>query len=138
MRVELDSVDVDQGQINVKTDDGVVPIDSLSQGTSSLLCWVGVLLHRLYEVHGAERTLDFSKLPGVVMIDEIDTHMHPLWQRLLVGRLRKLFPRCAGSHRCPRLKRCRKALSRSRYSDGSGRLRTRLTVFVLLSACQPL
>jgi predicted ATPase len=31
---------------------------------------------------------------GVVLIDEIDLHLHPRWQRKVVGKLESLFPRC--------------------------------------------
>lgn len=30
--------------------------------------------------------------PGVVLIDEIDQHLHPSWQRLIVQQLRQAFP----------------------------------------------
>ena len=30
--------------------------------------------------------------PGVVLIDELDLHLHPLWQRRVVGDLRRTFP----------------------------------------------
>ena len=31
--------------------------------------------------------------PGIVLIDEIDVHLHPIWQRQVVGDLQKTFPR---------------------------------------------
>lgn len=31
---------------------------------------------------------------GVILIDEADMHLHPRWQRSLVGRLTKTFPNC--------------------------------------------
>lgn len=35
----------------------------------------------------------FIKMPGVVMIDEIDAHLHPSWQQDIGNTLKKLFPR---------------------------------------------
>jgi predicted ATP-binding protein involved in virulence len=29
---------------------------------------------------------------GVVLIDEVDLHMHPSWQRIVLGKLRETFP----------------------------------------------
>ena len=31
--------------------------------------------------------------PGVVLIDELDLHLHPKWQRLVVADLKKIFPK---------------------------------------------
>lgn len=38
----------------------------------------------------AERTLELT--PGVVLIDELDLHLHPKWQRRVIGDLRRTFP----------------------------------------------
>jgi len=70
----------------VKTRDGDLPIDVLSQGTMSILGWVGILLQRLHEV---ARDGDQSAL---VLVDEIDAHMHPEWQQAIVARLKEIFP----------------------------------------------
>jgi energy-coupling factor transporter ATP-binding protein EcfA2 len=78
-------------QVLVDTDDGKVPIDQLSQGTLSVIGWVGTLLQRMYEIYDdTERPED---QPALVLIDEIDAHMHPEWQQLLVPTLRAKFPR---------------------------------------------
>ena len=34
-----------------------------------------------------------EKTSGVVLIDEIDLHLHPAWQRHIVGALKKIFPK---------------------------------------------
>lgn len=38
----------------------------------------------------AEKALEMT--PGVVLIDELDLHLHPKWQRRIVGDLRRTFP----------------------------------------------
>lgn len=38
----------------------------------------------------AERSLEMT--PGVVLIDELDLHLHPKWQRRVIGDLRRTFP----------------------------------------------
>jgi len=78
---------IDNGVV-VNTVDGALPIEQISQGMTSLLSWVGVLWQRLYEVYGANA----EDRPAVVLMDEIDAHMHPLWQQLLVPELKKIFP----------------------------------------------
>ncbi|WP_321853992.1 AAA family ATPase [Paraburkholderia tropica] len=39
----------------------------------------------------AEKALELT--PGVVLIDELDLHLHPIWQREIVEALRRTFPR---------------------------------------------
>jgi predicted ATP-binding protein involved in virulence len=88
--ISLSSIDPETRTILIKTDSGIVPIESVSQGTISVLCWVGVVLQRLYEVHG---DLDDPEQGGaLVIVDEVDAHMHPGWQQELAGRMRDLFP----------------------------------------------
>jgi WD40 repeat protein len=76
------------GRVFVNTDDGCVPIEQISQGMASLVSWVGVLLQRLYEVYGGVPDERYA----LVLMDEIDAHMHPKWQQILVPYLKKMFP----------------------------------------------
>ncbi len=87
----FDSVDDVSWQVWVRTDDGVVSIDRLSQGMSSILAWVGTLLQRMYDIHPLPP--DPAAEPAFVLLDELDAHLHPAWQRLLPGLLRTHFPR---------------------------------------------
>lgn len=98
-RVEIDA---DKKEVRVETDDGVVPIELISQGTQSLLGWVGVLLQRLndfyatnsdqQQIASAVPALSLLDQYALVLMDEIDAHMHPKWQQLIVDALKKLFP----------------------------------------------
>ena len=74
----------------VRTDDGVVPIDRLSQGMSSAINWVGTVVQRLYEVYGVDENPHHR--PALVLIDEIDAHLHPEWQARIVPILREVLP----------------------------------------------
>jgi hypothetical protein len=90
MSIQFDKVD-EFGRLLVRTDDGVVPIESISQGSTSLIGWVGILMQRLFEVHDvADKPMEKYAL---VLMDEIDAHMHPAWQQALVSNLRRLFPK---------------------------------------------
>lgn len=88
--VKFASVDRRSWQVNVTTNDIEVGIDQVSQGTSSMLGWVGALLQRMYEIHGAGK--DIKSQAAVVLIDEIDAHLHPEWQQRIVGTLKEQFP----------------------------------------------
>ncbi|MBV8582305.1 MAG: AAA family ATPase [Candidatus Eremiobacteraeota bacterium] len=76
--------------VMVETADGVVPIEQLSQGMISLLAWVGILVQRMHEIYPDDNApLERSAL---VLVDEIDAHLHPAWQRALVPVISKRFP----------------------------------------------
>jgi AAA domain, putative AbiEii toxin, Type IV TA system len=77
-------------EITVETVDGIIRMDQLSQGMISTISWIGLVLQRLYEVFYKSPAPEFEA--GIVLIDEIDSHLHPEWQRLLVPSLRKHFP----------------------------------------------
>lgn len=76
-------------QVKVLTDDGEVGIDQVSQGMSSILGWVGPLLQRLYETQAEGGQPEHGD--AIVMVDEIDAHLHPEWQQKIVGTLKKCF-----------------------------------------------
>lgn len=77
-------------EISVVTDDGPLPLESISQGMTSLIGWVGILLQRLYEIYDDDE--DPTQRFALVLMDEIDAHLHPAWQQSLVSNLSKLFP----------------------------------------------
>lgn len=64
----------------------------LSQGEKSLMALVGDVARRLAMMNPG---LDNPLLgQGVVLIDEVDMHLHPQWARNVVERLRTTFPNC--------------------------------------------
>ena len=73
-------------------------VEELSDGYRSLLSMTFELLRQLvacYGQAGVFRPRDATRVaaPGVVLIDEVDAHLHPSWQRELGLWMRKHFPR---------------------------------------------
>jgi len=73
-----------------KTADGTLPFSVLSQGTQSIIQWLGLFLIGYAEYYEFPETLEDK--PGVMVIDEIDAHMHPSWQRRILPTLSRHFP----------------------------------------------
>lgn len=90
VRVERGTVLPHTLEVTVVTDDGEVPIEALSQGTASLMGWVGTILQRLYEVYGEDE--DPTQRYVLVLIDELDAHLHPVWQQTLAQKLTSILP----------------------------------------------
>ena len=72
---------------------GILRVDQLSDGEKCLLALVGDLARRLAMAHG-RRPGNPLHGHGVVLIDEIDLHLHPEWQRMILHRLLDTFPNC--------------------------------------------
>lgn len=66
--------------------------NNLSDGQRCMLALVGDIAQKAARLnpHLGESILD--KTPGVVLIDELDLHLHPKWQRHVVEDLRNTFP----------------------------------------------
>ncbi len=64
--------------------------EQLSYGEKALLTLVGDLARRLAIANPALKNPLIGK--GVVLIDEIDQHLHPRWQRTIIKKLRAVFP----------------------------------------------
>ena len=77
---------IDQGGITVD-------VGQLSDGERGVLALVLDLTRRLSQ---ANPSLDdpLSEGHAVVLIDEIDLHLHPRWQRQIIHKLTTTFPRC--------------------------------------------
>jgi len=69
-----------------------IRIDQLSDGEKCLIALVGDLARRLAIANPIrENPLEGE---GIVLIDEIDLHLHPAWQRKVLGNLKRTFPGC--------------------------------------------
>ncbi|MDH0863493.1 AAA family ATPase [Mitsuaria sp. GD03876] len=88
--VTLAGYDSKSYAVLVKTRDGVVEFDALSQGMGSIFNWVGVLVRRLYDIYPNSKQPEREH--ALVLIDELDAHLHPQWQRQLVSLARQEFP----------------------------------------------
>ena len=73
-----------------ETIDGVVPLNTMSQGTQSIIQWLGHLLIGYAEYYDFPDNLEEN--PGVLIIDEIDAHLHPSWQQRIIPALTHHFP----------------------------------------------
>jgi predicted ATP-binding protein involved in virulence len=67
-------------------------VDQLSDGEKCLLAMVGDLARRLAIANPSHPRP--HQASAVVLIDEIELHLHPAWQREVVPRLLATFPRC--------------------------------------------
>ncbi len=67
-------------------------VNQLSDGEKILMAMIGDLARRL-AIANPELSNPLEG-EGIVLIDEIDLHLHPKWQRMVVSNLHNVFPNC--------------------------------------------
>lgn len=78
----------------------IVAVNQMSDGYRSILSMTFELIRQLVRVYGSKSVFKniekgemFIDLPGVVLVDEIDAHLHPTWQTRIGQWFLKYFPR---------------------------------------------
>lgn len=80
-----------RGTLIYQEDGHHLPISHLSAGYQSLLWMILDIAFRIAQLNPA--ISDFSTVPGIVLIDEIDMHLHPAWQWRIGNVLHNVFPK---------------------------------------------
>ncbi|MEM9460187.1 MAG: ATP-binding protein [Myxococcota bacterium] len=83
--------DVDTGPVALR-----LPATWLSHGYQATVAWLADLVgHVLWEARAAGRngTIQPTEMEGLVLIDELDLHLHPAWQVGLITALKRTLPR---------------------------------------------
>lgn len=73
-------------------DHGILEVGQLSDGVRNMIALVADIAYRMVRLNshfGAEAA---KRTPGIVMIDEVDMHLHPQWQQHVLASLDRAFP----------------------------------------------
>jgi len=77
-------------RMQLEKDGKVLSVEQLSQGERDLLALVGDLTRRIVIANPSKE--DPLAGEGIVLIDEVELHLHPKWQRQVVHLLSTTFP----------------------------------------------
>ncbi|MEM8960269.1 MAG: AAA family ATPase [Acidobacteriota bacterium] len=84
---------VDEGQLVFDQDGARLRTWELPDGFRSAITWLADLCVTWHELHPElDEPVDPATLRGIVLLDELDLHLHPSLQRALVPRLREVLP----------------------------------------------
>ena len=78
--------------ITIFKDGHTLPFRMLSDGYRNMLAMVADIAYRAAVLNPQLEIEAAKETPGIVLIDEIDLHLHPKWQRRVVEDLRATFP----------------------------------------------
>lgn len=83
---------MEQGEYLFRSGGSKVPFPALSDGYRAYLGWIGDLLYHINRTCPSGKQLKENR--GIVLVDEIDLHLHPSWQMrvlpLLAGTLKQI------------------------------------------------
>lgn len=71
---------------------GVLKVSQLSDGIKNMLGMVADIAYRCVLLNSHLGLQAADKTTGVILIDEVDMHLHPQWQQNVLGSLAKAFP----------------------------------------------
>ncbi len=81
-----------RGLVVEHPDHGRLPLSVLSDGVRNMIALVADLAHRCVRLNPHFGELAAELTPGILLIDEVDMHLHPRWQQLVVELLQQAFP----------------------------------------------
>jgi uncharacterized protein (TIGR02646 family) len=87
LRDEDDILKDEFGRIFVKANGIETPIEDLSEGYKSLFAMAVDIIKLLVDTYG-----NIEQARGIVLIDEIETHLHPRWKLKVMSAFRQAFP----------------------------------------------
>ena len=88
--LRFESANSETSEVMLRTSDGLLPMDHISQGMHSTIGWLGMLMQRLFDIYRSDE--EPEKQHALLLIDEIDSHLHPEWQRIIVPKIKHHFP----------------------------------------------
>lgn len=84
-------LDAQLGELMIRQSEKLLPVSCLSAGYQSLVWLVFDVASRMAMLNPSLRN-QITKTPGIVLIDELDMHLHPKWQWHVIDALRETFP----------------------------------------------
>lgn len=81
-----------EGLVADHAQNGRLPLSSLSDGVRNMLALVADVARRCASLNPHLSDEAARKTPGVLLIDEVDMHLHPKWQQQVIELLCQAFP----------------------------------------------
>lgn len=85
--------DFEEEEVMIELGDEIIPLRLMSAGYRSVIGMVADLAFRMSILNPQLKEDAVKETPGVVLIDEIDLHLHPKWQWRIVEDLKRTFPK---------------------------------------------
>lgn len=70
-----------------------IPLSQMSDGYKSTISLIADIAYRMAVLNPQLGVDVINRTDGVILIDEVDLHLHPAWQHRILGDLQEIFPR---------------------------------------------
>jgi predicted ATP-binding protein involved in virulence len=78
--------------LKIEQNDGtILPFEYLSDGTRNLFALLADIAYRCLVLNPHLKESALERSPGIILIDELDLHLHPEWQKQMVTSLKEAF-----------------------------------------------
>ncbi|MFV9668740.1 AAA family ATPase [Pantoea sp. KXB25] len=85
--------DINEGALVIELErEGIVRFGDLSDGFRNMVAMVADIAHRCAKLNPQFGGAAAKRTKGTILIDEIDLHLHPKWQRRVIPDLKSAFP----------------------------------------------
>ncbi|MFZ3591710.1 AAA family ATPase [Bacillus sp. DJP31] len=85
--------DFEEEEVMVELGPLTIPLRLMSSGYRSVIGMVADLAYRMSLLNPQLKESSVKETPGVVLIDELDLHLHPKWQWKIIDDLKRTFPK---------------------------------------------
>lgn len=93
VQYNLDTNEIDVIYTNMHGERVRIPVNQLSDGYKCTLSLIADIAYRMAVLNPQLLGNVLEETPGVVLIDEIDLHLHPVWQQKILKDLMTIFPK---------------------------------------------
>ena len=93
VRFNLDNLEIELQYTTPAGERLVSSLDQLSDGYKSAISLIADIAYRMSMLNPQLFDLVLEETPGVVLIDEVDLHLHPAWQHKILRDLLDFFPK---------------------------------------------
>lgn len=87
----FDYIDPHSNDVILKTSKGEIYFEYLSSGYKNSIF---IILGILKEIEFRFKDIMYDEYNGIILIDEVDMHLHPMWQAKLLKALKVIFKSC--------------------------------------------
>lgn len=93
VQYNLDTNEIDVIYTNMHGERVRIPVNQLSDGYKCTLSLIADIAYRMAVLNLQLLGNVLEETPGVVLIDEMDLHLHPVWQQKILKDLMTIFPK---------------------------------------------
>ncbi len=93
IQFNYDTGEIDVSYWNEEGNSVKIPLNQLSDGYKGTISLIADIAYRMAVLNPFLSDRVLTETTGVILIDEIDLHLHPAWQQRIIGDLTRIFPK---------------------------------------------